>query len=67
MNGATLPKFYENHTPPEDYFTDIDPLQPYNPQTGFNLIQMTKYAKSVGKEPNDLSWEELSQFLVFAK
>lgn len=64
MNGTTLPKFYENHTPPAGYYDEINPEMAYTPTMGFNLMKLTQYAKSVNKLPNDLTWEELQMFRV---
>lgn len=64
MNGTVLPKFYENHTPPKEYYELPDPTKSYTPTASYNIIKLVKYAKSVGKIPNELTWDELQQFRV---
>ena len=42
----------------------IELYSPYksNESLGINLVELTRYAKKVGKQPNELSEEEIEKF-----
>jgi len=63
MNGTTrtIPKFLEGINIPDEYFNTPDPYAEPKP-CYFNLSEMVKYAKKIGKDVKELSREEAQRF-----
>lgn len=60
-----LPKYWDGRTPPREYYVPVDYSNP--PSCPFNLLGLSRYAKRVGKETRELSYEEVEQFRVGGK
>lgn len=60
MSGMK-PKFLDGKSLPKGYF---DVPNPYNatPSCNVNLLELARYAKSIGKELIELTEEEVSKF-----
>ena len=66
MNGTkTLerPKFLEGVEPPNLYYETPDP---YNnaPSCNVNLLELSRYARKIGKKLVELTKEEVQQFAI---
>ena len=62
MNGTTV-KYWEGRTPAPEYYAPVDPYQE-QPPCNFNLAELLRYARKVGKPIADLTYEEIKQFAV---
>ena len=62
MNGTAIPKFYEGEKLPQGYYDTPDPF--VRPKCNLNLLELSRYALSHGKELVSLTKEEISQFKV---
>lgn len=60
MNGVK-PLFLENSTLSPDYYSKPDPYR-NPPASNVNLLELSRYAKSVGKKLIELSKEEVERF-----
>ncbi len=60
MNGMK-PKFLENELLHESYYQKPDPYK-VAPSCGVNLLELSRYAKSVGKKLVELTKEEVNRF-----
>lgn len=65
MNG-TIPKFYEGRELPKDYYQMPD-LYSEPKNSNVNLLELTRYSRKCGKKIIDMTWDEISQFLVHPK
>ena len=59
MNGTV--KYWEGRTPGQEYYEPVDPYRNH-PVCGFDLKELSHYAKKVGKPIAELSYAEISQF-----
>lgn len=57
-----LPKYWEGRTPPKEYYNPLDYSNP--PTCPYDLPALARYAKRVGKEITELSYEEVERFRV---
>lgn len=62
MNGMVIPKFYEGEKLPQGYYDTPDPF--VRPKSTLNLLELSRYAFSQGKQPVSLTKEEISQFKI---
>ena len=62
MNGTVIPKFYEGEKLPQGYYNTPDPF--VRPKCNLNLLKLSRYTLSLGKELTSLTKEELSQFKI---
>lgn len=60
MNGE-IPKFMENESLPKGYFDEPNPYEPM-PEREVNLLELSRYAKSVNKKLIELTKEEVEKF-----
>ena len=62
MSKANV-KYWEGRTPPAAYY---QPPSPYSraPECNINLLELTEYARSVGKHISDMNYEEIQKFAV---
>ena len=54
-------KYWAGPVPPKEYYVPVDLCRagiPYN----FDLAAIIKYARRYGKEPADLTYDEVSQY-----
>ena len=57
-----IPKCWEEHEPPPGYFDPVDPCSDL-PSMALDHRGLRDYAKSVGKQITDLTYDEVSPFL----
>ncbi|MDD3240613.1 MAG: hypothetical protein PHW47_11150 [Lachnospira sp.] len=62
MSG-TKPKFLENQITNPEYFSNPNPYE-NAPSCHINLLELSRYAKRVGKKIAELSQEEVQQFRI---
>lgn len=62
MNGTTV-KYWEGRTPAPEYFAPVNPYEE-QPACKYNLRELTRYARKVGKRVTELTYEEIARFSV---
>ena len=62
MNGIRV-KFWEGRTPSPEYYAPVDPYRE-QPPCKYNLRELVRYARQVGKPITELTYEEVMQFAV---
>ncbi len=62
MNSTTA-KFWEGRTPTPEYFAPVNPYED-PPSCKYDLQELTRYARQVGKRIVELTYEEISHFSV---
>ena len=62
MNGIRV-KYWEGRTPEPEYYAPVDP---YKEQSlcKYNLRELSRYARQVGKPITALTYDEVEQFAV---
>ena len=66
MNGTetiTKPKFLENEELPPSYYEAPDPYKSA-PSCNVNLLELSRYARKIGKKLIELTKEEVLQFAI---
>ena len=66
MNGTetmTKPKFLENEELPPSYNEAPDPYKDA-PSCNVNLLELSRYARKIGKKLIELTREEVQQFAI---
>lgn len=66
MNGTetiTKPKFLENEELPPSYYETPDPYKSA-PSCNVNLLELSRYARKIGKKLIELTKEEVLQFAI---
>ena len=66
MNGTetiTKPKFLENEELPPSYYEAPDPYKSA-PSCNVNLLELSRYARKIGKKLVELTKEEVLQFTI---
>lgn len=66
MNGTetiTKPKFLENEELPSSYYETPDPYKSA-PSCNVNLLELSRYARRIGKKFVELTKEEVLQFAI---
>ncbi len=62
MNGIEV-KYWEGRTPEPEYYAPVDPYQE-QPPCRYNLKELSRYARKVGKPIAELTYDEVEQFAV---
>jgi len=62
MSGMKV-KYWEGRTPPAEYYQRPDPYS-RAPECNFNLLELTRYARTSGKKIGDMSYDEIQRFAV---
>lgn len=62
MSGMKA-KYWEGRTPPAEYYQTPNPYS-HAPECNINLLELTRYAKSIGKKTIDMTYEEVQKFAV---
>ena len=62
MSGTTV-KFWEGRTPMPEYYVPVDPYAE-QPACQYDLRELIRYARRVGKQLTDLTYAEVEQFSV---
>ncbi len=62
MNGTTV-KFWEGRTPSPEYYAPVDPYEK-QPECKYDLRELTRFARKVGKRITELTYDEIAQFSV---
>ena len=57
------PKFLQDVSLPESYFVQPNPYEDLQ-ESDVNLLELSRYAKSIGKRLSDLSKDEINMFKV---
>ena len=60
MNGE-MPKYLVNEVLPQGYYDAPNPYKPM-PEAEVNLLELSRYAKGVGKKIIDLTKEEVEKY-----
>ena len=60
MSGIKSPKFLENNIP-TGYYEDVNPYKDA-PRGNINLLELSRYARKVGKKLYDLNKTEVQMF-----
>lgn len=65
MNGINVdkPKFLETEKLPESYYETPSPYK-NAPSCNVNLLELSRYAKKMGKKIIELTKEEVQQFAI---
>lgn len=65
MNG-TIPEFYTGHESeiPKGYFKQLNPYKLSTDEVIYNIRKASKYARQLGKDISQLTFEEMQQFRV---
>ena len=66
MNGTetiTKPKFLENEELPPSHYEAPDPYKSA-PSCNVNLLELSRYARKIGKKLIELTKEEILQFAI---
>lgn len=64
MSGIKV-KYWEgrSRTPPAEYYQTPNPYS-RAPECNINLLELSRYAKSIGKEIIDMTYEEVQMFAI---
>lgn len=61
MNGIKPPRFFDKNNLPNGYYKEVNPYISV-PKSNINLLELSRYAKSIGKEMCDLQASEINKF-----